>query len=67
MYTAYLTDKDEDGNKPRYDDDQTWLVVERDGKEILRERDNGEHEDNTFNRDYAWVVPALLQAYQYGL
>ncbi len=43
------------------------LLVIRDGKVIRSESDHGEPEDNLFYRDWAWVKPALEEAYRLGV
>lgn len=43
------------------------LTVEHNGIIIFEEFDNGEPEDNYFNRDYAWVKSAIEEAYKLGL
>ena len=42
------------------------LIAIHNGKEIINEIDNGESEDNTFTRDWAWVPDALREAYRLG-
>lgn len=42
------------------------LIVTHNGKEILRETDGGEPEDQSFYRDWSWVKPAIEKAYQLG-
>lgn len=44
-----------------------WLVVEHNGKEIAREFDDGEPEDNLFIRDYSWIAPLLHKVYNLGV
>lgn len=43
------------------------LVVIHNGKEILRESDRGEPEDQTFCRNFRWVRDAIETAYRLGL
>lgn len=45
---------------------RTALFVLVDGKIEQYHMDMGEPEDNSFNRDWSWIKPALLQAYDLG-
>ena len=55
-----------ESNRDKYDY-PSELVVTHDGKEISRHSDCGEPEDNTFNRDWDWIVGEILGAYRLGL
>jgi hypothetical protein len=43
------------------------LIVRHNGDVLVRESDNGEPGDNSFFRDWRWVVGAIEQAYELGL
>lgn len=43
------------------------LVIEVNGKLDMWYTDKGEPEDNTFGRDYGWIVRELREAYAQGL
>jgi hypothetical protein len=54
--------------EPGDEDERQQVGVFEDG--VLFKRlasDGGEPEDNTFSRDWSWVVPALNDAYLRGL
>ena len=46
--------------------DRNVLIVLHDGEQILEEYDYGEPEDNSFYRDWSWVVEALHDVYLRG-
>lgn len=52
----------------RWPDDDTrgFIVIDwpEDSPEVRR--DNGEPENNYFERDYQWIVKAILRAYEAG-
>lgn len=42
------------------------LCIYFEGNLLEEHYDNTEAEDNTFIRDYDWVLPALINAYNFG-
>lgn len=58
--------KFEPTNPNNSNDYRESLVVVHNGKEILRESDGGEPEDNSYGRDWSWVSDAIETAYKLG-
>lgn len=61
LYEVVMVE-DDDGYRCR-----TTLEVRRSGKVVRSHLDGGEPEDNSFGRDWSWVVGALREAYAFGL
>lgn len=43
------------------------LTVKHNGTVIIEEYDGGEPEDQSFYRDWKWVIPAIQKAYDLGV
>ena len=55
-----------DDEKEHTDEWNTCLVIKRNGKLIDEHWDCGEPEDNSYSRDWGWIMEALIQAYSFG-
>jgi hypothetical protein len=60
---------DDWGDESDYDDYDyrhgIWLIVDGEAMKCLG-TDGGEPEDQTMNRDWSWIAPALNEAYNMG-
>ncbi len=64
MKPSYEIELRDDDERP---DERQVLVIRRNGKIIREHYDHGEPEDNSFCRDWGWVVGALRAAYAFGV